>query len=66
MKQNDLERLAKYSDKYVAYAGKLLNVLAFGSTIKDVEKKLKAKKISKATITYIPPINKSFSPYAHS
>ena len=62
MKKSDLEILTSYSDQYIAYAGKILNILASGSTIKDVEKKLKRKKISKATITYIPPANKSFSP----
>ena len=62
MKKGDLEILLKYSGKYIAYAGKILNILASGSTIQAVEKKLKKKKIAKATITYIPPANKSFSP----
>ena len=64
-KKNDLEVLAKYSDKYIAYSGKVFNVLASGSTMLAVEKELKKKKISKATITYIPPANKSFSPYGY-
>lgn len=61
MKKNDLEILKKYSDKYIAYAGKFLNILASGRTMRDVEIQLKKKKITDATITYIPPANKSFS-----
>lgn len=66
MKKSDLEILKSYGDQYIAYAGKILNILASGSTIKDVEKELKKKKIIDATITYIPPTNKVFSPYAHN
>lgn len=62
MSDKDLKQLLKYSDKYIAYVGKLLNVIAFGDTMADVERKLISKKIKDATITYIPPSNKSFSP----
>ncbi len=65
MHKNDLKILAKYSDKYIAYTGKILNILASGSTMQAVEKELKKKNISTATITYMPPVNKSFSPYGN-
>lgn len=61
--KNDFEILAKYSDKYIAYSDKILNIIASGATMQAVEKELKKKNISTATITYIPPANKSFSPY---
>lgn len=63
MNKDLLKTLRKYGDKYIAYTGNIINILAFGSTIKEVESKLKKKRISDATITYIPPANKSFSPY---
>ena len=66
MKKSDFGILENYSDKYIAYSGEILNILASGSTMKDVELKLKKKNITEATITYIPPVNKSFSPYANS
>lgn len=62
MSDKDLKQLLKYSDKYVAYVGKFLNIIASGDTMADVERKLISKKIKDATITYIPPSNKSFSP----
>lgn len=62
MSDKDLKQLLKYSDKYVAYVGKFLNIIASGDTMNDVERKLINKKIKDATITYIPPSNKSFSP----
>jgi len=55
MLNNDLKQLLKYSDRYVAYVGKYLNIIASGKTMNEVEKKLKNKKIKDATITYIPP-----------
>ncbi len=57
-KKNDLEILANYSDKYIAYTGEILNILASGSTMKDVEKVLMENNISEATITYISPVIK--------
>lgn len=65
MKKIDVKILSRFSDKYVAYVDGIVNILASASTIKDLEQKLKKKKISNATITYIPPANKSFSPYAY-
>jgi len=65
MIDNDLKQLLKYSDKYVAYVGKYLNIIASGKTMNEVEKKLKNKKIKDATITYIPPKDKSFTPLCH-
>ncbi|MBI2594387.1 hypothetical protein HYW39_01690 [Candidatus Curtissbacteria bacterium] len=62
MSDKDLKQLLKYSDKYVAYVGKFLNIIASGDTMADVEKKLTKKKIKDATITYIPPSSRSFSP----
>ena len=62
MKREDIKILKKYSDQYIAYVGKFLNIQAFGTTIKEVEKELKKKKIEDATITYISPVDKSFSP----
>lgn len=62
MSDKDLKQLLKYSDKYVAYVGKFLNIIASGDTMAEVEKKLINKKIKDATITYIPPSNRSFSP----
>ena len=62
MSDKDLKQLLKYSDKYVAYVGKFLNIIASGNSMTEVEKKLKSKKIKDATITYIPPSDRSFSP----
>jgi Family of unknown function (DUF5678) len=64
MKQPDLQQLVKYSDKYVAFVGDILHVKAVGKTMSEVYKKLQEQKITDATITYIPPADKSFSPYA--
>lgn len=63
MSKKEIKILLKYSDMYIAYAGKLLNILASGSSMTEVEKKLKKKNISDAIITYIPPVDKSFTPY---
>lgn len=62
MKAKDLKQLIRYSDKYVAYVGKFLNIIASGNTMNEVEKKLLNKKIKDATITYIPPKDKAFTP----
>ncbi len=62
MSNKDLKQLLKYSDKYVAYVGKYLNIIASGKNMIDVEKQLKNKKIKDATITYIPPSDRSFTP----
>lgn len=62
MSDKDAKQLLKYSDKYVAYAGGFMNIIASGETMADVEKKLTSQKIKDATITYIPPANKTFSP----
>jgi hypothetical protein len=64
MKQQDLQQLVQYSDKYVAFVGDILHVIASGNSMSEVYNKLKEKKITDATITYIPPADKSFSPYA--
>jgi hypothetical protein len=58
MKQQDLKQLANYSDKYVAFVGDILHVIASGTSTGEVYKKLKAEKITAATITYIPPVAK--------
>lgn len=65
MNKNDLKKFAKYSDKYVAYIGDFLNIIASGKSIHDVEKQLRVKKIKDATITYIPPVDKAFTPLCH-
>jgi hypothetical protein len=62
MKQQDLQQLLKYSDKYVAFVGDILHVKAVGKTMTEVQNKLEEQNITKATITYIPPVDKSFSP----
>jgi hypothetical protein len=63
MKQPDLKQFIKYSDKYVAFVGDILHVKAVGKTMTEVYNKLKKQNITDATITYIPPVDKSFSPY---
>lgn len=62
MDKEDLKILLKYSDEYIAYVDNILNIIASGKSMNAVDKELKAKKIKDATIAYIPPINKSFSP----
>jgi hypothetical protein len=62
MKQQDVHHFVKYSDKYVAYIGDILHVIASGTSLTEVHNILKEKKITDATITYIPPVDKSFSP----
>lgn len=64
MDKKKIDILLKHSDEYIAYIGDRFNVLASGKTIKEVETELKKKKILEAVITYIPPLGKSFSPYA--
>ena len=63
--KKDFKILAKYSDRYIAYSGEILNIIASGKTMQIVEKELKKKNISSATITYIPPADKAFSPYGN-
>jgi hypoxanthine-guanine phosphoribosyltransferase len=62
MKQQDVQQLAKYSDKYIAFVGDILHVIASGTTMTEVTNILKEQNITKATITYIPPVDKAFSP----
>lgn len=62
MSNKDIKKLKKFSNKYVAFVGKYLNIIASGETMRDVELKLKKKKINNATISFIPPVDKSFSP----
>lgn len=62
MKNEDLKKLAKYSDQYIAFVDNMLNIMAYGKSMNDVVRQLKSKKIENATISYISPINKSFSP----
>jgi hypothetical protein len=62
MKQQDFLQLVKYSDKYIAFVGDILHVIASGTSMTEVHNKLKEQNITDATITYIPPVDKSFSP----
>jgi hypothetical protein len=62
MKQQDPQQLAKYSDKYIAFVGDILHVKAAGKTLAELHNKLKEQNITQATITYIPPVDKAFSP----
>jgi Family of unknown function (DUF5678) len=62
MKQQDVQHFVKYSDKYVAYVGDILHVIASGTSMTEVHNKLKEQNITEATITYIPPVDKSFTP----
>jgi hypothetical protein len=59
MKQQDLHQLVQYSDKYVAFIGDIRHVIASGTSMSEVYQKLKEKKITDATITYVPPVDKS-------
>lgn len=61
MKQQDLLQLAKYSDKYVAYVGDILHVVASGASMSEVQNILQANKITVATITYIPPVHSAIT-----
>jgi hypothetical protein len=65
MKQQDGQHLAKYSDKYVAFVGDIRHIIASGTTLTEVHNILKAKKITQASITYIPPVDKSVSFTSH-
>lgn len=62
MKKEDIKILLKYSDEYIAFVGSILNIIAHGKSMSEVAKQLKAEKIENATISYVPPVNKSFSP----
>jgi hypothetical protein len=57
MKQQDVQHFITYSDKYVAFIGDIMHVIASGTSMSEVYKKLKEKKITDATITYIPPVD---------
>jgi hypothetical protein len=62
MKKQDREQqLVEYSDTYVAFVGDIRHVVTTGSTMSEVYKQLKDKNITNATITYIPPVDKSVS-----
>jgi hypoxanthine-guanine phosphoribosyltransferase len=61
MKKLDLQELANYSDKYVAFVRDIRHVIASGTSLADVQNILKEKKISDATITYIPLVDKSLT-----
>jgi hypothetical protein len=61
MKQQDIQHFVKYSDKYVAYVGDILHVIASGTSMTEVHNILKEKKITDATITYIPPVDKTLT-----
>lgn len=63
--KSEIEILAHYSDTYIAYSSKMLNIIDSGSTMKELEKKLISKNITDAIITYIPPVEKAFSEFAH-
>jgi hypothetical protein len=65
MKQQDLQQLANYSDKYIAFVGYILHVIASGTSLTEVHNQLTEKKITDATITYIPPVDKSISFASH-
>jgi hypothetical protein len=62
MKQQDFLQLVKYSDKYIAFVGDILHVIASGTSMTEVHNKLKEQNITDATITYIPPVDKFFVP----
>jgi hypothetical protein len=62
MKQQDLQQLAQYSDQYIAFVGDILHVIASGTSLTELHTQLKKKNITKATITYIPPVDKVFTP----
>jgi hypothetical protein len=62
MKQQDLQQLAQYSDQYIAFVGDILHVIASGTSLTEVHNQLKEKNVTKATITYIPPVDKAFTP----
>jgi hypothetical protein len=61
MKQQGVQHFVKYSDKYVAFVGDILHIKASGTSMTEVYKQLKAKNITDATITYIPPVDKSLT-----
>jgi hypothetical protein len=61
MDQQDLQQLVQYSDKYIAFVGDIYHVIASGTSLTEVHNKLKEKKITDATITYIPPVDKSLT-----
>jgi hypothetical protein len=45
----------------VAFVGDILHVIASGTSLTEVHTQLKEKKITDATITYIPPVAKSLT-----
>jgi hypothetical protein len=62
MKKQNTEILLQYSDKYIAYIDDIEQIIASGNTMIEVDKQLKKNNVKQATITYIPPVDKSFSP----
>jgi hypothetical protein len=44
---------------YVAYVDDILHVIASGTSMTEVQNKLTAQHVTKVTITYIPPVDKS-------
>ena len=62
MKKQNTEILLQYSDKYIAYVDDIAQIIAAGDTMVEVDEQLRKSNVKQATITYIPPIDKSFSP----
>lgn len=62
MKKLDLKTLLKHTERWIATKDGYKDVLASGSSIEDVEGKLKKQKIKEATLTYITPPDKYIAP----
>ena len=62
MKKATLKEIAQFEGQYIALTNQRSKVLAFGKTIKELEKNLKKLKIKDATIEYVVPINTALSP----
>lgn len=65
MRRLDLKTLLKHTERWIATKDDHPNILASGSSIEEVEKKLKKQKIKEATLTYITPPDKYISPLCH-
>lgn len=59
---NLTEMYDKYTNKWVAFNKDETKILASGKTIKDVEKKLDKIDEHASVITYILPMDRTFSP----
>lgn len=60
--KRNINKLAQFENQYVAFSFDKSKMLASGTTIKEVEEKLKTFNNPDIVISYVPPIGKYIAP----